>query len=213
MEATVTIRQTAALASVVALFTACSDPAGTTDLTSDVIRAADVVFTTPGDSPGPPFYAISANGGFIPHDNEWAAIPFLRQLACVPANVNLFDIVGPSAFGCTLTVSGHEHWENGPWADPAPRQTQFIGSGAVPIVFVRWSELQNAIADGTLGFSELLGLSTPNRYRRFYKETDIFGISGPLGAGRGMYKINARGSVGNRSFRLIVNEVLGSCKS
>jgi hypothetical protein len=167
----------------------------------------------PAESPGPPYYAISANGGFIPHDGEWAAIPFLRELACVPVDQDLLAFPVFAAFACPLTVQGHERWQNAPGVDLAPRQTQFIGTGAVPIIFARWSELQAAAAD-PLGFSELLALpSAIVGTADFYKETDILGISGPHGAGKGSYKINARGTLDDgRPFRLHVNEVLGELR-
>ena len=71
-----------------------------------------------------------------------------------------------------------------------------------------------ATADGVLTLPELLALpsaviGTANQYT----ETDIFGISGPLGAGRGMYKITARGTLPNgHAFSLHVNEVLGELR-
>ncbi|MGE5286834.1 MAG: hypothetical protein ACM3ML_06440 [Micromonosporaceae bacterium] len=46
-----------------------------------------------------------------------------------------------------------------------------------------------------------------------YKETDILGVSGPLGPGKGMYKITARGTLADsRSFLLMVNEVQGELR-
>lgn len=175
--------------------------------------APDVVLMVPEQSPGAPFYAISANGGFIPHDGTWAAIPFHREPGCVPEGTNLLEIVGPSAFGCTLTVEGFEHWENGPLVDPAPRQTVFFGLGAVPIIFVEWAVLEPALAGG-LTLPELATLPTAIvGTATFYKEVDILGISGPHGPGKGSYKITARGSLSdNRSFSLHVNEVLGSLR-
>jgi hypothetical protein len=176
-------------------------------------QSPSIVLRFPGESPGPPFFAISGNGGFIPHDGQWAAIPFHRQLACVPAAQNLLVVAIPAAFGCTLTVQGHEHWEHGPGIDLAPRQTQALGLGAVPIVFVRWSEVQGALGGG-LTLPELLALpSAIVGTADFYKETDILGISGPHGAGRGSYKINASGSFADATtFRLHVNEVLGELR-
>ena len=114
---------------------------------------------------------------------------------------------------CPLTVSGHAHWETGPGIDLAPRQSQLSGS-AVPIVFAAWSAVQAATADGVLTLPELLALpSAVIGTATQYTETDIFGISGPLGAGRGMYKITARGTLSNgHSFSVHVNEVLGELR-
>jgi hypothetical protein len=189
-----------------ALLAACSE---TADVAAPGIVAPphfDVVF----ESAGPPFYAVSGNGGFIPHTETWAALPFQRRLSCVPAEANLLES-DFSAFGCQATVQGHEHWENGPPVDPAPRQTVFRGLGAVPVIFAPWPDLQAAIADEELTLTELLQLPQVRiGSAHTYQETDILGISGPLGAGRGMYKINARGTLlSGGSFRLHVNEVLG----
>jgi len=201
-----------ALAVVAGSIVACSDPlnpSAPSTVLSPSSRQATIVSRIPAQDPGPPYYAISGNGGFIPHSDTWAAIPFERSLSCVPGGANLLQ-VDFSAFGCQLTVSGTVHWENGPFEDLAPRQTDLSGN-AVPIIFVAWSEVQAAAADGTLTLNDLLALpsavvGTANQY----VETDIFGISGPLGAGRGMYKITARGSLSDgRSFRMHVNEVLG----
>ena len=172
-----------------------------------------LLLNVPEESPGPPFYAISGNGGFIPHDGEWAALPFLRELACVPPGQNLLVIAAPAAFGCALTVQGHEHWQNGPGIDPAPRQTQFRQRGLVPIVFARWNEVQPAMTGG-MSLAELLALpSAIIALADFYEETNILGISGPHGAGRGSYKINASGTFSDgRPFRLHVNEVLGELR-
>lgn len=209
-----------AMAGAIALLAGCSDlPTSTQTRAADsnpdaavdkAVPAASVVFKTPEESPGPPFWTILANGPFLPHDGTWAAVPFLRELGCVPPAADLTVIVGPAAFGCSLTVEGHEHWQNGPGIDPAPRQTVFRGLGAVPIVFAHVAEVQAAMAGG-LTLPELLALpSAELGYADRYKETDILGVSGPLGLGRGMYKITARGRLEDGTpFELHVNEVLG----
>lgn len=193
-------------AAAAALLAACTD----TDPTGPSTRAphgADAVKTTGG----PPFFTIAGNGAFLPHDGVWAALPFVRDPACpqAAASPNLLSL-DFSAFACPLTVQGFERWENGPATDPAPRQTHYTGS-AVPIAFVRWSELAPAAADGVLTMAELTALpSLVWGTAESYRETDIYGISGPLGPGRGMYKITARGTLpGGGTFRLHVNEVLG----
>ena len=222
-----TVRMLVALtaATVAAMAAACSDaPTRPAPVAEKVAAAGDggtpthqaapsILLRVPEDSPGPPFYAITGNGGFIPHDTQWGAIPFVRSLGCVPSGQNLMVPAIPAAFGCSLTVEGHEHWETGPGIDIAPRQTQFMGLGAVPIVFARWAELQPATAGG-LTLAELRALpSALEGTADFYKETDILGISGPLGAGRGAYKISARGRLDDgRSFRLHVDEVLGELR-
>jgi hypothetical protein len=202
-----TLRKVLALAIAATFAAACNNADDPTAPGIDGIEqpAADLVLETGG----PPFYAIPGNGGFIPHTTQWAAIPFQRQLACVPADANLLVLTG-TAFGCSPTVVGHEHWDNHSSVDLAPRQTVFRGD-AVPIIFASWADVQNAIADSELTLPELLALpSAVQGIATQYKEIDIYGVSGPLGPGRGMYKINARGALDDGTpFRLLVNEVLG----
>lgn len=83
----------------------------------------------------------------------------------------------------------------------------------MPVVFASLAEVQAATAGG-LELDELLALpSALTGTAHFYKETDILGVSGPLGPGRGMYKIEARGTIDNSvSFRVHVNEVLGELR-
>jgi hypothetical protein len=187
-------------------------PSGTSGMPSSPATPS-ALFKVPEERPGPPYFSISANGNFIPHDGAWAAFPFLRQLDCVPGGHDLLAFPAPVAFGCPLTVEGHERWQNGPAIDPAPRQTHFEGLGAVPIIFARWDEVQAALPGG-LTLDELQNLpSAMIGTATFYKETNILGISGPHGPGKGMYKINARGSLpGGGSFTLHVNEVLGELR-
>jgi hypothetical protein len=215
VEATMRNRWSVITLTLVIPLGACESPPLEPEATNPPIiePTAALRLDVPAESPGPPYYAISANGGFIPQDGEWAAIPFLRELACIPADQDLLAFPVFAAFACPLTVQGHERWQNAPGVDLAPRQTQFMGTGAVPIVFVRWSEVQAALAGG-LGFAELLALpSAIVGTADFYKETDILGISGPQGAGRGSYKINARGTLEDaRPFSLHVNEVLGELR-
>ncbi len=207
-------------ACAVFLLAACADaptgPEAATPALDGSPAEAGIVLKTPEQSPGPPFWTILANGPFLPHDGTWAAIPFLRDYTapnCIPPGQDLSVIVGPLAFGCPLTVEGHEHWQNAPGVDPAPRQTIYRGLGAVPIVFAQLSEVQAAMAGG-LTLSELLGLpSAVVGHADRYSETDILGVSGPHGPGRGMYKITARGELEDgRSFDLHVNEVLGELR-
>ena len=123
---------------------------------------AAIRIEVPEQGPGIPAYARItgeplSNGPWVIQDGAWAAIPFYRLPECVPRDfnlLNLFDI--PRAFACPLTVRGFEIWKNGlPPVDLAPIQTELRGLGAVPIWFVRWNELQAALADGTLTISEL----------------------------------------------------------
>jgi hypothetical protein len=66
----------------------------------------------------------------------------------------------PRAFACPSTVDGFTIWNRGPLLDFAPRQVFTRGTGAVPVWFAQWAELEGAMSDGTLFISELRGLSS-----------------------------------------------------
>lgn len=127
-------------------------------LCGPVVAEAAVRIEIPEEGPGIPAYA-RIEASHVIQDGTWAAIVFYRLPECVPPDFNLlllFD--APRAFACPLTVRGFEIWKNGPppqSADAGPIQTESRGLGAVPIWFVKWSELQTAIADGTLTVPEL----------------------------------------------------------
>ena len=119
---------------------------------------AQVMLRVPGDTPGIPAYA-RVERPFIFHTGEWAAVVFYRAPDCVPASFNLLDLFDiPAVFGCPLTVSGFELWDNGPAVDAGPRQAVSSGS-AVPVWFVPWTAFQAAIADDVLTISELESLA------------------------------------------------------
>ncbi len=98
------------------------------------------------------------------HNEEWAAIVFYREPACVPDGFNLLNFVDvPGAFGCPLTVAGFEIWENGPpplSSDLAPIFSNLHGLGAVPVWFVSWPELREQIADGELTITDLASMAS-----------------------------------------------------
>ena len=127
-------------------------------ITTSVAPAA-VLVRIPDESPGVPAYART---DFIPHNEEWAAVVFYRDPACVPGGFNLLEFYDvPAVFGCPLTVAGFEIWENGPPPiDPAPLFTNLRGLGAVPVWFVSWPELQDAIADGVLTITDLASMAS-----------------------------------------------------
>lgn len=119
-------------------------------------------------SPGVPAYArfeLLIPDFDLPNDRQWAAFVFYRDPACVPPDFNLgdfFDLPGPAglgAFACPLLIEGHEIWRPGPGADVAPMYV--VSRNAVPelpVWFVRWPELRQAIDDGELTIDELRGL-------------------------------------------------------
>jgi hypothetical protein len=131
-------------------------------ISTSVVQAA-VLVRIPDESPGVPAYA-RIDQLFPFHNEEWAAIVFYRDPACVPEGFNLLEYVDiPAAFGCPLTVAGLEIWENGPpplSSDVAPIFSNLHGLGAVPVWFVSWPELQDAIADGVLTITDLASMAS-----------------------------------------------------
>jgi hypothetical protein len=129
-------------------------------ISTSVVQAA-VRVNIPEQSPGTPAYART--DAFI-HNEEWAAIVFYREPACVPDGFNLLNFVDiPAAFGCPLTVAGFEIWENGPpplSSDVAPIFSNLHGLGAVPVWFVSWPELREQIADGVLTITDLASMAS-----------------------------------------------------
>jgi len=127
--------------------------------------AASAVVQT-NDGGNVPFYSRITNiGDQIFHDAHLVAIPFYRPPGCIRGDFDLltfFDFPGPSgpgAFGCNdPTTAGVNVWENGPGVDPAPTLAVTYGLGAVPVWFVDWSSLANAVADDTLPMDELRSL-------------------------------------------------------
>jgi hypothetical protein len=125
----------------------------------------------------PPFYArISVNPALglnqeIAHDDQWAAIPFYRDIACIPDDFNLLLMVdlmpdpvyGLRPFGCALTVEGFELWKNGPGTDPAPLHSRLRGIDVVEIWFVSWPALSLEVQDGQLTLGELAAMPSLRR--------------------------------------------------
>ena len=105
---------------------------------------------------------------WYPHTDEWAAIWFTRDPGCVPPDFDLLTITDftpafpggpPRPFLCTSTVSGFAIWKNGPPPlDVIPLEAHEHGLGAVPVWFVRLSEIQAATADNKLTITELLAI-------------------------------------------------------
>lgn len=166
----------------------CADPTPPTETetarvapaSTTIARGSQVRLPFPSDEdPGPPFYSELARD-FLFHADQEAAIVFWRLPECIPADFNLLDFLDltpafpggpPRPLLCSLTVEGVESWHD-PAVDPFPFQAQVRGSGAVPIWFVSWPELQAAIGDGTLTIAELASL--PSRRigtATFYQES------------------------------------------
>ena len=184
-----------------------------------------------GPFTGAPFWALLADG-FLPYTDEYAILPFIRQLEGTSSETCGFDapdlteLMPPVAFSCPLTVGGFEHWQDGrwddgkPWDGEAPRHVHHKGLGAVPIVFVERDAFEQARADddadGDLDLSgpELRALVEDGfalvGYADFYQSANILGLSGPQGLGNGKYTISARGSLEDGTpFRLLIADSPG----
>ena len=134
------------------------------------------------------------NGGEVPFyarfgedetfdDGEWTVIVFYRSPDCIPADFNLNrffhfpDENSPGAFGCgPTTMDGIEVWQNSPETDPAPIEAEMSSRGEVPVWFVKWSELEEVMADGETTIGELAELpsclvGTATTYNEFLKPT------------------------------------------
>lgn len=222
-----TIRATFGLAIMLAapLLGACQAEGPTASTGPDVpatLEPAAVRLSVPDEHPNGPFYSLLGISPFtgalrFPHTEEWGAAPFVRQLFCVPPDFNLltpFDLVPafpggpPRPFLCPSTVAGHLIFAN---AGPPPSElilSQLHGTGAVPVVFARWSEIELAIADDAITLPELLALpSAMLGSAHFYKETVT---TGALPSGQVSFKLVARGTVDGRGFRLHYTESAGN---
>jgi hypothetical protein len=111
----------------------------------------------------PPFYT-SGSGPFILgdgslfaiNDGEWAVIVFYRSPEFAPAGFDFLNDFDPNVFSAPLHVDGFIELDNA--GDFLMSQAR--GTGAVPMWFVKWEELQDAAADGTLLIDELLDMDS-----------------------------------------------------
>jgi len=143
---------------------------GLAPASADVRIADDVVPAYARMAAGP----VTGGVEEVFHTEEWAVIPFYRPPGCVPASFNLLDFFDiPGAFFCgPQTVQTATIWRNGPGIDDAPIMAKSRGLGEMPVWFVRWPELEAAIADGELTIGDLEGLpSLLVGTASFYTET------------------------------------------
>jgi hypothetical protein len=146
------------------------------------------------------------------HDDQWAAFVFIRLPSCVPPDFNLLDgddfvpaFPGgpPRVFLCALTVEGHAILKNP--GDFIPVQAVLHGLGAVPVWFVKVSEVQAIIA-GTNKLTTAQLLASPSLRKGLatqYSETTLFGMFRPQGAGNGSIEVAANGTLDDgTSFQL-----------
>jgi hypothetical protein len=165
-----------------------------------------VRLTVPEQSPSGPFYARVERGAVLQTD-EWVAIAFYRDPACVRADFNLlnfFDFANiPGIFSCPLTMHGFDIRDDP--ASAGPRQSKLQGDGAVPIWFVSVDDFNAALPGLTIAElqampSLLQGVAT------FYEET-----LHPMGiAKQSVLSIVASGDLPDgRTFHFVAVEAAG----
>lgn len=122
---------------------------------------ANIVLHVPEDSPGPPFYTLIQPGWF-PMTEDWAAVAWLRDPACVPGDFNLLRLFDPppTPFLCALTIEGHEIWNTEPPSPVGAKNILVQGLGAVPMYFVSTGDLLPAIADGVITIDDLEAMAS-----------------------------------------------------
>jgi hypothetical protein len=155
----------------------------------------------------PPYYTdverTMDGSAYYFHDDQWAAFVFLRLPSCVPPDFDLLDSEDlvpafpggpPRVFLCPLTVDGHAILKSAD--DFIPIQANLKGLGAVPVWFVKVSEVQAILAGNKLTIAQLLaspslrkGLATQ------YNEVDLPGDFRPQGQGHGSIQVVASGSL------------------
>jgi hypothetical protein len=169
----------------IALSLGCTDPTRPEESAATPPAAAEASpkgapirlrFPGPGD---PPLYSELAPD-FLFHNDRDAAVVFWREPECVPDDFNLLEVLDltaafpggpPRSLLCPLTVEGVDVWHD-PATDPFPFQLEVRGSGAVPIWFFSWSELEAAAADGQVTITELESLpSLRIGHADFYQES------------------------------------------
>jgi hypothetical protein len=135
------------------------------------IAQGEVRVEFPEDDPGPPFYARIRHN-FAIQNGQWAAIIFYRSPNCVAPSFNLLRLFNPAAFGCPLTVEGFALYDQvPPPPGVSPKQAKTFGLGAVPVWFVRWADLQTAVADGVLTIQDLAAMNPIVGSATFFRET------------------------------------------
>jgi hypothetical protein len=122
-----------------------------------------------------PFYA-RIERGLIHTDGEWAAIAFFRPPSCIRSDFNLLDFLDiPAAFGCNADdpyLAGFVVGFNGPFEAPIQSQFQTVPGRTMPVWFVRFSDMEAAIADDALTIGELAAMpSLVIGKAVFYNET------------------------------------------
>lgn len=142
-----------------------ADAAAPLAATADARTGGLVRKLVPQEDAGPPLYLRATRMmNELFHTDEWLAIPFYRDPACVPADFNLLDHFdfpgpnGPGALGCPLVVHGSLLIEPDAPLGTFPQQAILEGD-AVPVWFVSWPAFEAAAADGVVTFAELQALA------------------------------------------------------
>ncbi len=132
-------------------------------------QAAERIAQTSADLP---FYARIGQGE-IYHDGEWAAVAFYRPPECIRADFNLLDFMDmPAAFDCNAPEPYLIGFGIFKGEVPIQSKLQLVPGQTMPVWFVRWPELQAAIADDELTIGELAALpSLLKGQATFYTET------------------------------------------
>ena len=131
-------------------------------------------------------------------------IVFIRSPDCVPSGFNLLDWFDrPAAFDCQLMVEGDEWWHS--LSEPPPFQMRERGLGAVPVYFVRLSELEAAMANDVLTLPELRTLPSLMIGKATYLLQVIHNTNQPTSHGH--ETMVSRGTLGDgRKFEFRYNE-------
>lgn len=172
------MRITCAIVLAAVLGGACAEGEGPTALGPEANIRVDI----PDDDPGPPFYSLIQPGWF-PMTEEWGAVAWLRDPACVPEDFNILQFFDPPPrpFFCALTIEGHAIWNTDP-PDPSvgPLNFRASGLGAVPLYFMSTDDLLPAMGDGVLTIAELEAMPS-----LLVGHADRFNVSQQTGTARG----------------------------
>ncbi|HEY2018474.1 MAG TPA: hypothetical protein VGH38_33440 [Bryobacteraceae bacterium] len=154
----------------------------------------------------PPYYTdagrLEDGTPYYFHDDQWAAFAFLRLPSCVPTDFNLLDGADfepafpngpPRVFGCPLTIDGQAIFQNP--NDFVPVQANLKGLGAVPIWFVKLTDVQAALGGNKLTITQLLAMPSLRKGSNLYGEVDQPGVFRPQGEGNGSIQVTASGSL------------------
>lgn len=160
-----------------------------------------VVLRVPEDSPGSPWYADFGRD-FIPADEAHAAIVFWRDLACIPADFNLLDMLDiPAAFGCPISLRGQEWWHE-PFVD-YPFKMALVNDGPVPVYFVTLEELAAETADDRLTLGELSAFQSLRKGQARHLQIEVLNSNAPDSDGKGHGLVTGTGDIeGDQSFYL-----------